>query len=147
MTATTYDQIMSDLAGILGTIAAASERDPPRNSGLVEKAGTRLVEVSRTAFDVYALGDYVWDVELDYFNNIVEGGLGARLIPWTDLDLHLVAEWRRGKYLGVSDEGVIQLATAAARFTASLKACGCRPGAMTSKWSNFMGRLNMSSRR
>jgi hypothetical protein len=74
---------------------------------LQAKAGARLVEVGHTAFDAYALGDFVWDVEREFYNNIAEGGLGVRLIPCVDVDLHLIVEWRRGTYLDVSDAATL----------------------------------------
>lgn len=74
------------------------------------KAGARVLEVSHTAMDLYARGDYVLDTQREFYNNIVEGGGGARLIPWVGLGLELVAEFHRGRYLDVSHQAALQRA-------------------------------------
>ncbi|HTK81299.1 MAG TPA: tetratricopeptide repeat protein [Bacteroidota bacterium] len=66
------------------------------------RAGLRAVEVSRTALDVYLRGDYVFDTEKEYYNNLVEGGAGINLTPDMDWGLNFIAEYHRGMYLNVS---------------------------------------------
>ena len=75
------------------------------------KAGARVLEVSHTAMDLYVRGDYVFDTQKEFYNNIVEGGGGARLIPWAGFGLELVAEFHRGRYLNVSNQAVLQRAS------------------------------------
>ena len=65
---------------------------------LQARGGVRVVEVSRTALDVYALLDMAWDTEKDFYNNVSEGGLGARLTPHFNWGVYLVGEYHRGRY-------------------------------------------------
>ena len=66
------------------------------------RAGLRAVEVCHTALDAYLRGDYVFDTEKEFYNNLVEGGVGINLIPDVDWGLNFMAEYHRGTYLNVS---------------------------------------------
>ncbi|MBI4548618.1 MAG: tetratricopeptide repeat protein [Ignavibacteriae bacterium] len=66
------------------------------------RTGLRIVEVSRTAFDTYVRLDFVRDTEGEFYNNLDEWGLGARLTPHVDWGLYLMSEFHRGDYRKVS---------------------------------------------
>jgi hypothetical protein len=68
------------------------------------KGGLRALEVSRTVVDVYALGNIVRDSEQEFYNNILEGGIGIQCTPNMNWGLHVLGEYRRGNYLNVSDK-------------------------------------------
>ncbi|MBI1805451.1 MAG: hypothetical protein HYR76_00180 [Ignavibacteria bacterium] len=65
------------------------------------KGGLRSLEVSSTVADVYALVGFAKDSEKEYYNNIIEGGFGARITPNVHWGLYLVAEVRRGYYVNL----------------------------------------------
>lgn len=65
------------------------------------KGGLRTLEVSHTVGDVYALAGFVKDSEKEYYNNALEGGIGARIAPNVNWGLYVVAEFRRGYYLDI----------------------------------------------
>ena len=67
------------------------------------RAGLRVIEVSKTAADVYLRGDLVRDTEKQFYNNEIEGSVGVRLIPDVDLGFYLAGEFHRGTYWSVSD--------------------------------------------
>jgi tetratricopeptide (TPR) repeat protein len=67
------------------------------------RAGLRPLEVANTVADVYTVGSIVLDTEHEFYNNLVEGGIGARFTPHVGWGLHVAAEYRRGMYLDVSD--------------------------------------------
>jgi tetratricopeptide (TPR) repeat protein len=65
------------------------------------RLGLRVLEVSKTAGDVYLRGDLVRDTEKLFYNNEVEGSVGLRLIPDVDWGFYLAAEFHRGTYWDV----------------------------------------------
>lgn len=67
------------------------------------RAGLRLMEVSHTVLDSYLLSQFVFDAEHQFYNNLLENGVGLRLTPDVHLGLHFVAEYHRGYYLNVTE--------------------------------------------
>lgn len=65
------------------------------------RAGLRVLEVSKTAGDVYLRGDLVRDTEKQFYNNEIEGSVGLRIIPDVDWGFYLVGEFHRGTYWDV----------------------------------------------
>jgi hypothetical protein len=65
------------------------------------RLGLRVLEVSKTAGDVYLRGDLVRDTEKLFYNNEVEGSVALRLIPDVDWGFYLAAEFHRGTYWDV----------------------------------------------
>jgi hypothetical protein len=63
----------------------------------------RLIEVSHTALDGYLLSQLVFDSKHQFYNNLLENGVGVRLTPDVHLGLHFVAEFHRGYYLNVTE--------------------------------------------
>ncbi|HZY10688.1 MAG TPA: tetratricopeptide repeat protein [Bacteroidota bacterium] len=70
------------------------------------RAGVRLVEVSVTALDIYGFGRVVRDWEKEFYNNLIEGGFGVRLIPNINWGLHIVGDFQRGRYWQVSPKPI-----------------------------------------
>ena len=66
------------------------------------RAGLRMLEVSHSALDVYLRGDLVFDTEKEFYNNLVEEGVGVNFTPHMEWGLNIVAEYHRGHYLNVS---------------------------------------------
>jgi hypothetical protein len=69
---------------------------------LQARGGLRLLEVSRTVGDIYGLAGFSKDTEKEYYNNVAEIGLGARLTPNVNWGLYLAGEYRRGTYLDIA---------------------------------------------
>ncbi|MBI1805110.1 MAG: tetratricopeptide repeat protein [Ignavibacteriae bacterium] len=74
------------------------------------KGGVRVMEVSRTVLDIYAKANFARDAAInlfenepsvkpkEYYNNLDEFGVGARVTPNVDWGLYLVGEYLRGLY-------------------------------------------------
>lgn len=62
------------------------------------KAGARVLEWRRAYGDVYLRGDFVADTRREFFNNIVEGSVGVRLVPDFGIGVQVLAEYHRGLY-------------------------------------------------
>jgi tetratricopeptide (TPR) repeat protein len=63
------------------------------------RGGVRAFAYGQTAVDAYLRLDFVADTQGEYYNNILEGGVGLRLIPDHRWGLSFIAEYHRGKYL------------------------------------------------
>jgi len=63
------------------------------------RGGVRAFAYGQTAVDAYLRLDFVADTQGEYYNNILEGGVGLRLIPDHRWGLSFIAEFHRGKYL------------------------------------------------
>jgi hypothetical protein len=72
------------------------------------RPGFRLLEVSHTVADAYAVGKLIIDTQHEFYNNIFESGAGLRLTPNVYFGLHLVGEYIHGQYLDVSAESTAQ---------------------------------------
>ncbi len=70
---------------------------------LQAKGGLRVLEVWRTVADAYLKGGLVRDTQKEYYNNIIEGALGARFVPNISWGLYLIGEYHRGYYLDAGD--------------------------------------------
>jgi hypothetical protein len=66
------------------------------------RAGLRVLEVSHSALDLYLRGDFVFDTEKEFYNNLVEEGVGMSFTPHMDWGLNIVTEYHRGHYINVS---------------------------------------------
>ncbi len=66
------------------------------------RAGMRAAEWGPSALDLYLRSDVVADTRHVYSNNLVEGGIGVRVVPDHAWGAAVHAEWRRGTYLGGS---------------------------------------------
>jgi tetratricopeptide (TPR) repeat protein len=65
---------------------------------LQTKAGFRLLQYKYSAFDAYVRIDAAFDTRGDFYNNIVEGSLGFRLIPNHWWGASLALQLTRGVY-------------------------------------------------
>ena len=74
------------------------------------RTGVRIVEVYKTIFDTYFRVDFVRDTEGEFYNNLNEWGLGARLTPNVDWGLYLMSEFHRGYYHRASARAVTERA-------------------------------------
>ncbi len=88
---------------------------------LQTRGGLRALEVSRTAVDVYVRGDFVFDTEREFYNNIIEGGFGVNITPNINWGLNIRAEYHRGKYLNVSSAAELQRAALYDQFYNSFR--------------------------
>ena len=86
------------------------------------RGGIRVLEVTHTLVDLYTRVNVVRDsrgiMSLDlsssvvpaqekkFYNNLVEGGFGARLTPHTEWGLYFAVEYLRGSYWGIPDEEI-----------------------------------------
>ncbi|MDI6765610.1 MAG: hypothetical protein QME52_02115 [Bacteroidota bacterium] len=61
--------------------------------------GYRIIEASYTAFDIYSKGNLVRDTGKEFYNNLVEGGIGIQVIPNIEWGVYLSAEYDVGQYL------------------------------------------------
>jgi hypothetical protein len=68
---------------------------------LQARAGLRPFEIDRTVLDLYVKGGMVRDSEKEYYNNILEGAVGARFTPNVTWGVYLLAEFQRGYYWDV----------------------------------------------
>jgi hypothetical protein len=66
---------------------------------LQARIGTRVSEVSYTALDLYVKGNFAGDTKKEFFNNFIDGGVGARFIPDIRWGLYLIGEYQRGMYI------------------------------------------------
>jgi tetratricopeptide (TPR) repeat protein len=78
------------------------------------RAGSRIAEWMFSALDLYVRGNLVADVEREFYNNLAEGGIGLRFIPYIPWGVHVLAEYHRGTYW---DKGTIPASTQAAYNT------------------------------
>jgi tetratricopeptide (TPR) repeat protein len=65
------------------------------------RAGFRTFELRHTALDLYARGDFTFDAlsaHREFYNNTLEGSLGARLVPDHRWGINLLIEFHRGFY-------------------------------------------------
>jgi tetratricopeptide (TPR) repeat protein len=65
------------------------------------RAGFRALEYRHTAFDLYARGDFTFDAlsaHREFYNNTIEGSLGARIVPDHRWGINLLVEFHRGSY-------------------------------------------------
>jgi tetratricopeptide (TPR) repeat protein len=62
------------------------------------RAGLRTLAYRHSALDLYLRGDFTFDTRGDFFNNTVEGSVGARLVPDHRWGLGLLVEYHRGMY-------------------------------------------------
>lgn len=62
------------------------------------KAGARVLEWRRAYGEVYLRGDFVADSRREFFNNIVEGSVGVRIVPDFGVGVQVLAEYHRGLY-------------------------------------------------
>lgn len=66
------------------------------------KVGTRFLEWNRSYAEAYLRGDIVADTRREFYNNILEGSLGLRIVPDFAWGLQLLAEYHRGVYWDTS---------------------------------------------
>jgi tetratricopeptide (TPR) repeat protein len=62
------------------------------------RMGIRFFEAGALGMDIYLVGNFGWDTNREFYNNIAEGGVGFRLVPDYSWGLNLVAEVHRGFY-------------------------------------------------
>lgn len=62
------------------------------------RIGVRALEWGYTTLDLYLRGDFGWDAEREFYNNIAEVSVGGRWIPYWPLGVSVLAEYHRGKY-------------------------------------------------
>jgi hypothetical protein len=62
------------------------------------KAGVRSAEWGRAYLELYVRADGVADTRREYYNNILEGSLGLRLVPDFAWGVQILAEYHRGLY-------------------------------------------------
>lgn len=65
------------------------------------RAGFRMLAYRHSALDFYARGDFTFDAfsaNRQFYNNTVEGSLGARIVPDHRWGLGLLIEYHRGTY-------------------------------------------------
>jgi tetratricopeptide (TPR) repeat protein len=62
------------------------------------RVGTRLAEIGYSSFDLYLRTNFAWDSERQFYNNILEGGPGFRLVPHYSWGIAVLAEMYRGFY-------------------------------------------------
>jgi tetratricopeptide (TPR) repeat protein len=65
------------------------------------RAGLRALAYQHTALDLYLRGDFTFDAlsnHREFYNNTVEGSLGARLVPDHRWGVNLLTEFHRGFY-------------------------------------------------
>lgn len=65
------------------------------------RAGVRALEVSHAILDAYVSLGAVRDGNKEYYNNLVEGSVGARVSPNIFWGLYLAGEFHRGSYWDV----------------------------------------------
>ena len=66
------------------------------------KAGARVMEWQRAYSEVYLRGDVVADTRREFYNNILEGSVGLRIVPDFAWGLQILAEYHRGMYWDAS---------------------------------------------
>jgi tetratricopeptide (TPR) repeat protein len=66
------------------------------------KTGARVLEWWRSYVDLYVRADLVADTQREFYNNIMEGSLGLRIIPDFGWGLQILAEFHRGLYWDTS---------------------------------------------
>ncbi len=69
---------------------------------LQARAGLRIAEYRAASFDLYLRGDVIGDSRRDYYNNVAEASVGARIVPDLGWSLAILAELHRGTYWGSS---------------------------------------------
>lgn len=69
------------------------------------RAGLRTLAYRHSALDLYVRGDFTFDTRSDFFNNTVEGSLGARLVPDHRWGIGLLVEYHRGMYSVAPPQG------------------------------------------
>lgn len=62
------------------------------------RAGLRVLEWMYSSVDVYVRGNIVADTRREYFNNVVEGGVGLRLNVYQPWGASILAEIHKGAY-------------------------------------------------
>lgn len=62
------------------------------------RIGVRALEWGYSIADLYLRGDFGWDTEREFYNNIAEVSIGGRWTPYWPLGLSVLAEYHRGKY-------------------------------------------------
>ncbi len=65
------------------------------------RSGVRMLAYRHSALDVYVRGDFTFDAlsrHREYYNNTLEGSLGARFVPDHRWGLGLLIEYHRGLY-------------------------------------------------
>jgi hypothetical protein len=62
------------------------------------RVGTRIAEAGYSSFDFYLRGNVAFDTEREFYNNVLEGGLGLRITPHHSWGIALLAEAHRGFY-------------------------------------------------
>jgi len=65
------------------------------------KGGARIFEFRYSAIDLYAKGGAARDTKKEFYNNLLEGGIGVRMIPNLNWGLYLIGEFQRGYYWDV----------------------------------------------
>ena len=63
------------------------------------RAGFRAFTLRHTAVDIFLRADFVADSRGEYYNNILEGGTGIRIIPDHRWGVAFIAEYHHGGYL------------------------------------------------
>lgn len=66
------------------------------------KTGARVVEWNRAYTELYLRADIVADTRREFYNNILEGSIGLRVIPDFAWGLQILAEYHRGMYWDTS---------------------------------------------
>lgn len=64
------------------------------------RAGVRALEWMYSSVDVYLRGDFVIDTQREFFNNVIEGSVGLRLIAYQPWGIAMLAEFHQGSYWG-----------------------------------------------
>lgn len=62
------------------------------------RGGARMLEVYYSAVDIYLKAGLARDTRKEFYNNLLEGGFGIRLIPNINWGLYLIGEFQRGYY-------------------------------------------------
>lgn len=62
------------------------------------KAGARVMEWHRAYTEIYLRGDVVADTRREFYNNILEGSIGLRVVPDFAWGLQILVEYHRGMY-------------------------------------------------
>ena len=62
------------------------------------KGGLRVLEWSRAYGELYLRTDFVADAAREFYNNVLDGSVGLRIVPDFGVGLQVLAEYHRGQY-------------------------------------------------